>query len=117
MYDICLPSYLWFFERVNNLMTKLRDACLERPTLAHLLKEARFLATLAGDSCVTLTYDRPLDEVWRWDARWLSEKLECPVVGRLRHFRSSEKVCVDRDVVLERLSVNGRCLSYWQQAS
>lgn len=58
---MCMPSFPWCFERINSLMAGLRDACMERPTLAHLLQEACFLGTLSGDSCLTLIYHRPLD--------------------------------------------------------
>ena len=105
-------------EKINDLMARLSDACMERPSLAHLLKEAHFLATLAGDSSITLVYACPVDDSWQRDARWLSHQLNCRIIGKYYyHFQGPEKVRVDRDVVLEQLFVNGRCLSYWQMAN
>jgi len=116
-YNVSAPSYPWCFERINYLMARLRDACMERPTIAHLMKQVYFLATTAGDSCVTLVYARPLDDAWRREGEWLSECLECPIVGRPHEHHGPNKYCVDRNVVGERLSVNGRCLSYQQVAN
>eukprot|EP00746_Dinoflagellata_sp_MGD_P029691 gnl/MRDRNA2_/MRDRNA2_170320_c0_seq1.p1 gnl/MRDRNA2_/MRDRNA2_170320_c0~~gnl/MRDRNA2_/MRDRNA2_170320_c0_seq1.p1 ORF type:complete len:479 (+),score=64.34 gnl/MRDRNA2_/MRDRNA2_170320_c0_seq1:26-1438(+) len=110
-------SFPWGLGRIQDLMGKLRDACRECPDLADRLTQASFLSTLSGDSCVTLIYARSLGNQWRILGRWLAARLECPVVGRSFSFHGPDKVCVDRDVVLEKLSVSGKSLYYWQVAN
>ena len=98
---------------INKLMTPLIEAINAEPVLSQRLFTAEFLTTLSGEVLVTLIYHRPVDEVWQQAARQLQTDLNIMVIGRSR----KQKVVLERDYVLEKLTVDGREYLYQQVES
>ena len=98
---------------INKLMTPLIEAINAEPVLSRRLFSAEFLTTLSGEVLVTLIYHRPVDEVWQKAARQLQTDLNIMVIGRSR----KQKVVLERDYVLEKLTVDGREYQYQQVES
>ena len=81
------------------------------PVMGKKLFQANFLTTLSGEALVTLLYHRPLDETWAAAAEALRARLGVQgVVGRSH----KKRVVAGRDHVFERLTVDGRELTYKQ---
>lgn len=97
-------------ERIRELMPRLRAALIPSPTLRRRLFQVEFLATLAGDTLITLVYHRKLDDDWDAEAGALAQALGVSLVGRSR----GQKRVIGRDFVRESLPVEGRRLSYVQ---
>tara|TARA_B110000967_G_scaffold209639_1_gene266781 strand:- start:1583 stop:2677 length:1095 start_codon:yes stop_codon:yes gene_type:complete len=98
---------------INKLMTPLIDAINAEPILSRKLFCAEFLTTLSGEVLVTLIYHRPVDEEWQQTARQLQSQLDIMVIGRSR----KQKVVLERDYVVEKLSIDGREYIYQQVES
>ncbi len=98
---------------INQLMTPLIDAINAQPILSQRLFTAEFLTTLSGEVLVTLIYHRPLDEEWQLAARQLQADLGIMLIGRSR----KQKVVLERDYVVEKLTVDGREFLYQQVES
>ena len=98
---------------INKLMTPLIDAINAVPILSRKLFCAEFLTTLSGEVLVTLIYHRPVDEEWQETARQLQSQLDIMIIGRSR----KQKVVLERDYVLEKLTVDGREYLYQQVES
>ena len=102
-------------ERIQKLMPVLREKLKTSPSLRHKLFQVEFLATLAGDTLVTLIYHRKLDQDWEQEAATLAAQLQTgpapiAIVGRSR----KQKLVIGRDFVQEVLSINGDAYSYRQ---
>ena len=98
---------------INKLMTPLIDAINAQPILSRRLFSAEFLTTLSGEVLVTMIYHRPVDEEWEVAARQLQTDLKIMVIGRSR----KQKVVLERDFVMEKLTVDGREYHYQQVES
>ena len=98
---------------INKLMTPLIEAINAQPVLSKRLFTAEFLTTLSGEVLVTLIYHRPVDEEWQQAARQLQADLNIMVIGRSR----KQKVVLERDYVMEKLTVDGREYQYQQVES
>ncbi len=98
---------------INKLMTPLIDAINAEPILSRKLFCAEFLTSLSGEVLVTLIYHRPVDEEWQQTARQLQSQLDIMVIGRSR----KQKVVLERDYVVEKLSIDGREYIYQQVES
>ena len=98
---------------INQLMTPLIEAVNAQPVLSKRLFSAEFLTTLSGEVLVTLIYHRPLDEEWQLAAEQLQTELGIMLIGRSR----KQKLVLDRDYVVEKLTVDGREYSYQQVES
>ena len=98
---------------INKLMTPLINAINAEPILIKRLFTAEFLTTLSGEVLVTLIYHRPVDEEWQQAARQLQTDLNIMVIGRSR----KQKVVLERDYVMEKLTVDGREYQYQQVES
>ena len=98
---------------INKLMTPLIEAINAEPVLSQRLFTAEFLTTLSGEVLVTLIYHRPVDEEWQQAARQLQTDLNIMVIGRSR----KQKVVLERDYVMEKLTVDGREYQYQQVES
>ncbi|MDG1818762.1 MAG: tRNA (uridine(54)-C5)-methyltransferase TrmA [Porticoccaceae bacterium] len=98
---------------INQLMTPLIEAINKSPALSRKLFCAEFLTTLSGEVLVTLIYHRPVDDEWQQAALELQSQLNIMVIGRSR----KQKVVLERDYVVEKLSVDGREYSYQQVES
>ncbi|RLQ23064.1 tRNA (uridine(54)-C5)-methyltransferase TrmA [Seongchinamella sediminis] len=102
-------------ETIQRLMPALLDAVKPNQQLRRKLFQVEFLATLAGESLLTLVYHRKLDE--DWDAA--AEQLRCAlaplcsgvsIIGRSRR----QKRILGRDWVWEELDIDGRSYRYQQ---
>lgn len=97
-------------DKIRSLMPELKDKLLHNPTLRHRLFQVEFLSTLAGDTLITLIYHRQLDDSWQRAAMELAEQLAVQIVGRAR----KQKLVLDRDYVVETLTVHGKSWQYRQ---
>lgn len=98
---------------INQLMTPLIDEINSRPILSNRLFSAEFLTTLSGEVLVTLIYHRPLDDEWQQAAEQLQTALGIMLIGRSR----KQKLVLERDYVVEKLTVDDREFSYQQVES
>ncbi|MDR2688618.1 MAG: tRNA (uridine(54)-C5)-methyltransferase TrmA [Azoarcus sp.] len=95
---------------IRALMPRLRSYLQHDAVLRRQLFHAEFLATLAGDSLVSLIYHRPLDGAWEHAARALAHELGVNLIGRSR----GQKIVIGRDWVQEELDVDAMRLVYRQ---
>ncbi len=95
---------------IRRLMPLLRERLQNSDTLRKRLFQVEFLSTLAGDTLVTLIYHRQLDQAWHVAAEQLAQDLAIQIVGRAR----KQKIVLERDYVVEKLSVHGRQWQYRQ---
>lgn len=100
---------------INDLMPKLLDAIKSIDSLRRKLFQVDFLSTLSGEILISLLYHRQLDEEWETNARKLKTQLSeggcnLNLIGRAH----KQKIIIDRDYVEEKLTVNGRTLTYQQ---
>ncbi|STQ74518.1 tRNA (uridine(54)-C5)-methyltransferase TrmA [Grimontia hollisae] len=100
---------------INDLMPLLLDAIKPVDSLRRKLFQVDFLSTLSGEVLVSMLYHRQLDEEWEANARMLKQRLNdegfnLNLIGRAR----KQKIVIDRDYVVEKLSVNDRTLTYQQ---
>lgn len=96
--------------RINELMPQVLEAVNGSEALGHKLFQVNYLTTLDGSALVTMIYHKKLEEEWISQAKALKERLNCDIVGRSR----KQQVHVDRNFVVEKLSVAGRELVYKQ---
>lgn len=97
-------------ESICELMPRLKAAIKARPAVRQRIFQVNFLATLSGEMLVTLLYHRALDAEWEAAARDLAAELKILVIGR----SLKQKIVLERDWLLEALTVNGRPLRYQQ---
>ncbi len=107
---VLMESFPVAAESICDLMPRLKAAITARPELKRRIFQVNFLATLSGEMLVTLLYHRALDAAWETAARELAAELGVLVIGR----SLKQKIVLERDWLLERLTVNGRPLSYQQ---
>ncbi len=94
---------------MNQLMPRVLQE-INDDLLRRKLYQVDFLTTQSGEALVTLIYHKPLDEAWIAKAKSLKEKLGVDIIGRSR----KQRLLVDRDHVIERLTVAGRQYTYQQ---
>jgi len=97
-------------ELINRLMPELLHELNNTPILKRRLFQAEFLTTLSGDALITLIYHRQLDDEWKELALALQTKLGVSIIGRAR----KQKVVLDRDFVIEELTVDNKNYKYKQ---
>lgn len=95
---------------INDLMPRLLEKIKPIALLKNRLFQVEFLATLSGDMLVTLIYHRRLDDAWRAEAQALAKQLNIAIIGRSR----GQKVVLERDFVVENLTVNEESFAYQQ---
>ncbi len=95
---------------ICNLMPALLSALNSSEILKHKLFQVEFLTTLTGDSLVTLIYHSQLSPDWEIAARELQEQLSTSIIGRSR----KRKHVLDKEHVLESMTVNGETFTYIQ---
>ncbi len=95
---------------MNQLMPRVLQEINDDDLLRRKLYQVDFLTTQSGEALVTLIYHKPLDDNWIAKAKLLKEKLGIDVIGRSR----KQRLLVDRDHVIERLTVAGRQYTYQQ---
>lgn len=108
------PIYLTEFPRasqsISNLMQPLLTHINQVWSLKKRLFEIDFLSSQSGEMLVTLIYHRKLDDQWREDALHLQSLLSIKIIGRAK----KQKEVLDRDYILENLTVNGQVITYQQ---
>ena len=95
---------------MNQLMQRLLVEINADELLRHKLFQVEFLTTQSGEALITLIYHKPLDDIWIEKAKSLKQLLGIDIIGRSR----KQKLLVERDHVIERLTVAGREYSYQQ---
>jgi len=100
---------------INRAMTALIDSIKENEILRNKLYQVDFLSTLSGELLISLIYHRKIGEEWTGECEKLKDKLmedgfKVNLIGRARKI----KIVVDRDYVVETLSVHGKEYVYQQ---
>jgi len=100
---------------INYFMPILANYISCNSVLAEKLFDIDFLTTLSGESLITLTYHKKLDESWTQEARNLLSVLRqdghtVNLIGRSH----KQKILLDCDYVWEKLEVNGKTYHYQQ---
>lgn len=95
---------------INALMPRLLTEINSDELLRHKLYQVEFLTTQSGEALVTLIYHKALGEDWIARVSRLKTELGIDVVGRSR----KQRVLVDRDYVIEHLTVAGQTYTYKQ---
>ena len=102
-------------ELINQIMPKLVEELKACDSLRRKLFQVDFLSTLSGEILVSLLFHRQLDDEWKENAQTLKENLvsqgyQLNLIGRARKM----KIILDRDYVVEKLSVHGQPYLYQQ---
>lgn len=101
-------------ELINQLMPALLENIRHIPLLRERLFQVDFLATLNGQAIISLLYHKQLNDEWQVLARELKETLSniCPVhlIGRAK----KQKVILEQDYVIEKLTIDEKELTYQQ---
>ena len=100
-------------KRINDLMPPLLETINASEVLRKRLFQVEFLTTLSGEVLITLIYHKPLDDEWRQQAEQLKASLGIDIIGRSR----KQKLVLDRDFVMETLTVDGKQYRYQQVES
>jgi tRNA (uracil-5-)-methyltransferase len=95
---------------INHLMPALLSEINSDELLRHKLYQVEFLTTTSGEALVTLIYHKALGDDWLAKAKDLKAKLNIDIIGRSR----KQRLLVERDHVIERLTVAGREYQYQQ---
>ncbi|MFT6419153.1 MAG: tRNA (uracil-5-)-methyltransferase [Cognaticolwellia sp.] len=99
---------------INQFMTALLADIKNKDILRQRLFQVDFLSTLSGEVLISLLYHKQLDEQWIEQAQQLKLRLSAiapvDIIGRAR----KQKVVLDKDFVMETLSVNGEQFHYQQ---
>ncbi|QUG77614.1 tRNA (uridine(54)-C5)-methyltransferase TrmA [Erwinia sp. E602] len=102
-------------ELINRMMTRLLDAVRDVRVLRFKLFQIDYLSTTSGQIVVSLLYHRKLDDEWQQAATALRDTLraegfDLQLIGRA----TKTKICLDRDYVDERLTIDGQEMIYRQ---
>jgi tRNA (uracil-5-)-methyltransferase len=95
---------------INTLMPPILSAINGNPVLSKKLFSIEFLTTTRDEALITLIYHRPLDQDWQRAAEQLQADLNIHIIGRSR----KQKLVLNRDYVIECLSIQGRDYLYQQ---
>lgn len=99
---------------INTFMTALLQDIKNNEILRQRLFQVDFLSTLSGEVLISLLYHKQLSDEWIAEAKQLKLRLSqiapVDIIGRAR----KQKVILDKDYVIESLSVDGRTFSYQQ---
>lgn len=99
-------------ELINRLMKEMLEAVHqpENDILMQRMFQMEFLTTLSGDALITMIYHKPLDEEWQAAAEKLQAQIGFPIIGRSRR----QKLVLERDYVIESLTIAGKQYHYKQ---
>lgn len=97
-------------KNIDSLMPVMLDCIQTNELLKSRLFQVEFLTTLAGDTLVSLIYHKKLNNDWMQAAKALASELGIQIIGRSR----GQKVVLERDYVIERLSVDNEVFQYKQ---
>jgi tRNA (uracil-5-)-methyltransferase len=101
-------------QRISTIMPVLIEELKAEPELRHRIYQIDYLTGLSGELLITLIYKRPLTEAWQQAAQALKQRLAAyaplDLIGRSR----KQKIELDRDYIIEQLTVQQRVLRYQQ---
>lgn len=99
---------------INALMPRLRDFISTNQVLRWKLFQIEFLTTTTNQALISLIYHRQLDDNWQQQAQALRHHLsalgQIDIIGRAK----KQKICLDRDWVIETLTIGGRDYQFQQ---
>ena len=99
---------------INEFMSALLLDIKDKEILRQRLFQVDFLSTLNGEVLISLLYHKQLDEAWIEQAKQLKARLSViapvDIIGRAR----KQKVILDKDYVMETLTVDGQPFHYQQ---
>ncbi|MBU2883686.1 tRNA (uridine(54)-C5)-methyltransferase TrmA [Psychrosphaera sp. B3R10] len=99
---------------INSVMTDLTELLKPNEILRRKLFQIDYLSTLSGEILVSLLYHKQLDDEWLAAAKvlkqQLSDKYTINFVGRAK----KQKIVLDKDYVIENLTVDGKQYIYKQ---
>lgn len=99
---------------INQFMKALINEIKDVELLRQRLFQVDFLTTLNGEALISLLYHKPLCDKWEHATRLLKEKLSriapVDIIGRAR----KQKVIIDKDYVVEALTVGDKSFIYQQ---
>ncbi|WP_448556538.1 tRNA (uridine(54)-C5)-methyltransferase TrmA [Thalassotalea montiporae] len=99
---------------INDAMQALIQFVKANELLRRKLFQVDFLSTLSGELLVSLLYHKQLDDAWQAEAQALKAELAkiapTDIIGRAR----KQKVILDKDYVVETLTVDGKQYHYQQ---
>ena len=99
---------------ISELMTDIIEELKPNETLRRKLFQIDYLSTLSGEILVSLLYHKQLDEEWEAEAKQLLERLRAKykidLIGRAR----KQKIVLDKEYVVEKLTVDGKEYIYKQ---
>lgn len=95
-------------ELINQLMPAVLDYVKHKPELRNRLFQVDFLVTQTQQAVISLLYHRQLDDIWLTAAQDFRSHLQSyghiELIGRAR----KQKILLNKDSVIETLTVNGR---------
>lgn len=101
-------------QRISTIMPLLIEELKSEPELRHRIYQIDYLTGLSGELLITLIYKRPLTDAWQQAAMALKQRLAdyapLDLIGRSR----KQKIELERDYIIERLTVEQRQLRYQQ---
>jgi tRNA (uracil-5-)-methyltransferase len=97
-------------ERIASMMFEFLEAVKGFEELRKRLFQIDFLATLKGELLVSMLYHRAIGEAWTEAVAPLRQQFGIDIVGRSR----KNKIVLERDFVIEELTVNDRKYIYKQ---
>lgn len=101
-------------QRISSIMPVLINELKADPELRHKIYQLDYLTGLSGELLITLIYKRPLTDSWQQAALALKSRLSAhaPIhlIGRSR----KQKIELDRDYIIEQLTVEQRSIRYQQ---
>ena len=99
---------------INQFMSALLDDIRDKELLRQRLFQVDFLSTMSGEVLVSLLYHKQLNDEWIEQAKQLKQRLSAiapvDIIGRAR----KQKVILDKDYVMETLTVDGKKFHYQQ---
>lgn len=97
-------------ETIHKMMFDFLDQVRQVTELRFRLFQVDFLSTLSGELLVSMLYHRQIGDDWIAAAQPLKERFNIDLVGRAR----KKKILLDRDYVVETLSIRDRQYRYIQ---
>lgn len=95
---------------IQALMPRLMAKIKQQPILRDRLFQIEFLTTQTSEALVTLIYHKRLQDDWINAAKQLQEELAISIIGRSK----KQKCVLDKDYVIEKLSINGQNFQFQQ---
>lgn len=99
---------------INEFMSALLSDIKDKDVLRQRLFQVDFLSSLSGEVLISLLYHKQLDDEWTEQVKQLKARLcviaPVDIIGRAR----KQKIIIDKDYVMETLTVGGKAFQYQQ---